>query len=280
MLVQGASRCGVPCPECSGVCEGLAAACHTRSVVGGMARSLSTPFSAVIMPGCAHGGCLWSHCQVIVTCLTLSGHWQDMLTGKHDLLCKQLLTSCLDQATSRYKRPRRPQTLPYQATALQDHIQALHTTCSIHSLSSPPEAFMGRHFMPLSTTTAAHSGAAGTPGNTNLSTAVRFPNAHLSAHCCGDGDAAVLPLLLDDSDYLATHPSCIQGSKPGYRAQRPAPRKHRPVSQCGSLISCCSGQGVCSYHDHQVHRCSPGRPLTRGPRAAGRATSMSWLRHC
>jgi hypothetical protein len=71
MLVQGASRCGVPCPECSGVCEGLAAACHTRSVVGGMARSLSTPFSAVIMPGCAHGGCLWSHCQVIVTCLTL-----------------------------------------------------------------------------------------------------------------------------------------------------------------------------------------------------------------
>jgi hypothetical protein len=71
MLVQGASRCGVPCPECSGVCEGLAAACHTWSVVGGMARSLSTPFSAVIMPGCAHGGCLWSHCQVIVTCLTL-----------------------------------------------------------------------------------------------------------------------------------------------------------------------------------------------------------------
>ena len=126
----------------------------------------------------------------------------------------------------------------------------------------------------------AHSGAAGTPGNTNLSTAVRFPNAHLSAHCCGSGDAAVLPLLLDDSDYLATHPSCIQGSKPGYRAQRSAPRKHRPVSQCGSLISCCSGQGVCSYHDHQVHRCSPGRPLTRGPRAAGRATSISWLRHC
>ena len=170
MRVQGASRCGVPCPECSGVCEGLAAACHTRSVVGGMARSLSTPFSAVIMPGCAHGGCLWSHCQVIVTCLTLSGHWQDMLTGKHDLLCKQLLTSCLDQATSRYKRPRRPQTLQHQATALQDHIQALHTACSIHSLSSPPAAFMGRHFMPLSTTTGTFRSS----GHTRQ---------HISQHC-------------------------------------------------------------------------------------------------